>query len=96
MPLSPYALKPSTQWQAQPSAAASAIGTVLEGQAAAVRFRDLPAQDQADAGASRFRRKEWDEEIGARGQAWPLVADQHLAAVGSARPADLDTTARLE
>jgi hypothetical protein len=53
-----------------------------------VRFCDLPAEYEADSAASRFRRKERDEEIRVALQSASFIDDFDLDVVSIDTPAD--------
>src|SRR5262245_23797220 len=52
-----------------------AISAVLQSESAAVRFGDLPAQHQSDAGAAGFGGEERHEQIGSAGQTGAFIPD---------------------
>ena len=61
-----------------------------------MRFGDLPAQDEADAGAAWLRREEGHEQVRRVRQAGPFVIDPQANRPGLVPPADADTAACLE
>src|SRR5512140_2019138 len=67
-----------SQGEAKRSGAAGAVGSVLEGQRAAMGVGDLAAEDESDSSAARLRRVERDEEVRAAGQAGAFVDDRDL------------------
>src|SRR5262245_13326970 len=79
--------------QPQLGCGAATAAAVFEREVAAVCLRDLPAQHQPDAGAGRFRREEWDEQIGRIGKPRPVVADDDLEPRSESTPADFDAAA---
>src|SRR3954462_3447333 len=85
------------QRQTKAGAAALPIRSVLEYEASSVRFRDLPAQDQADARPARLGREEWHEQIAGVGQTGPFVFDPELhrrrVRTGQPLPSDRDAAA---
>ena len=66
------------QRQNDPSDTAGSFSAVLKGQSPFVRFRYLAPEDQPDARATRFRRKEGNKQVSAVGDAGAFVADLHL------------------
>src|SRR5918993_1364065 len=62
-------LNPRSERDGQTRPAAAPRLPILKCEHAAVRLRDLPAEDQADARAAGLRRKERDEEVGGVGEA---------------------------
>src|SRR5215203_4942197 len=53
---------------------------IFQGQGAAMRFGDLPAEGQSDPGAGGFGRKEGDEQVGSVGESRSFVLHRHLDA----------------
>src|SRR6185503_3531083 len=64
--------------ETQARAAAGTIFAILEDQAAAVRFGDLAAQDEADARAARLRREERHEQVPGVRESWSFVLNPQL------------------
>src|SRR4029077_11084526 len=74
--------------QAENGPASPAGHAVFERERAAVSFRDLPAQGEADAGAGWLRREERDEEVGCVGQPRAFVLDPQVDLPVAACPRD--------
>ena len=69
---------------------------VLEGERAAVRFGDLPAEHETNARTRGFGREERYEQVGIVGQAGSLIVDPQLERAPSALPADRDAAAGFQ
>ncbi len=82
--------------QPQIGAAAAPIGPILQRQRSAVRFGDLAAEDEADAGSARLCREERHEQVRGIRQARSLIVDPELEAAALALPADGDAAAGLQ
>src|SRR4029077_3885446 len=82
--------------QAQARFATLSGGTVLQAEAAAMSFGDLPAEDQADAGTGGLGGEERHEQIGGIGNAGPFVLNPHFEVTVAATPPDADASAGFE
>ena len=60
-----------------------------------VRFGDLTAEGEADAGAIRLRREEGHEEVAALREAGPVILDPDFHEDRTARPTDADRAVGL-
>src|SRR2546427_11020361 len=73
-----------------------AIGAILQAQAAAVRFGNLTAQDQADPGAFRLGRKKGNEKIAGAGESRAFIPDGNFEARSRFDPSHFDPALRFE
>jgi hypothetical protein len=72
------------------------ILSIHEYQSAVVRFGNLTAQWQANAGALRFRGKERNEEIGWVHDPWTFVFNKDLNAISFLTPAERNVPLRFK
>src|SRR5205809_7081040 len=82
--------------QSQVGAAAAAVYPILERQRSAVGFRDLAAQEEADARSTGLGREERHEEVRGIRQAGALILNPELERAAFALPAGCDAAAGLQ
>src|SRR5580700_12193838 len=70
--------------------------SIFQSKRAAVSFRNLPAQNQADSGAALLGGEERHEEIGSVGNARAFILNPYADGAVFAFPAHVDTTAGLQ
>src|SRR6266571_5314461 len=79
--------------QAQVRFAAGGAFAILQAERAAVGFGDLPAQDQANAGAAGFGSVEGNEEIGRVRKSRSVVLDENIEIAAGSLPSDANAAA---